>query len=76
MLSLRDIHLQKGSFTLKKVSFDVEETGYFVIREKLPAVKRCRSNPMHGRWREAAFSLTSSPAINSACFLEGFIENR
>lgn len=31
MLSLRNIHLQKGSFTLKKVSFDVKDCGYFVI---------------------------------------------
>jgi molybdate/tungstate transport system ATP-binding protein len=31
MLSLRNIHLQKGSFTLKKVSFDVKDRDYFVI---------------------------------------------
>jgi molybdate/tungstate transport system ATP-binding protein len=31
MLSLRHIHLQKGSFTLKKVSFDVQDFDYFVI---------------------------------------------
>lgn len=31
MLSLRNIGLQKGSFTLKQVSFDVKERDYFVI---------------------------------------------
>ena len=31
MLSLRDIYLQRGSFTLKEVSFDVKERDYFVI---------------------------------------------
>ena len=31
MLSLRHISLQKGSFTLKQVSFDVKERDYFVI---------------------------------------------
>jgi len=31
MLSLRNIYLQKGSFTLKKVSFDVKDCDYFVI---------------------------------------------
>ena len=31
MLSLRNIQMQKGSFTLKKVSFDVKDFDYFVI---------------------------------------------
>lgn len=31
MLSLRNISLQKGSFTLKEVSFDVKDRDYFVI---------------------------------------------
>lgn len=31
MLSLTDIYLQKGSFTLKKVSLDVQDHEYFVI---------------------------------------------
>ncbi len=31
MLALRDIFLKKGSFTLKKVSFQVNECDYFVI---------------------------------------------
>lgn len=31
MLSLHNIHLQIGSFTLKKVSFDVKDCDYFVI---------------------------------------------
>ncbi len=31
MLSLRNIHLQKGSFTLKKVPFDVKDFDYFII---------------------------------------------
>lgn len=31
MLSLNNIHLQKGSFTLKEVSFNVKEREYFVI---------------------------------------------
>lgn len=34
MLSLRNIRLQKGSFTLKEVSFDVEDRDYFVILGK------------------------------------------
>lgn len=34
MLSLRNIGLQKGSFTLKKISFDVKEHEYFVILGK------------------------------------------
>ena len=31
MLSLHNIHLRKGSFTLKKVSFNVKDCDYFVI---------------------------------------------